>query len=496
MVRSLLLAFVCMPLLVMAVPQNNQYDTQPIYTPFGLDKFYRERDKGEISIHLSPFYQSTNTGRNIEGTKVPLGSMMGDWNMFALSFGEKGTRKMMGNSYFESNADKAFKDLNAIFGVAPATADKFEFGITNMLGQNGRGVLIDPKSPASHPEHFTNDKFPFAYLRVPTRYERVGIRAQLGFDFGFGLGVSVRSGVCSLKHKPKDITSADDKMVATIADQDTNGYEGGENKNKAKAVYAAILSPEARARVLKDFGLDSRPYQKTDAEDTHMQIYWHMPIEILDQQDELAMLLVPMIGCGAWIPTGKRKDQQKIFAVPTGNDGFYGITVDASFGLEFPVVPKSTGESFGIAFGGGAAFFASADVKSMRFATNDLQTVTILPWTADIVSKRPGFVWYLNASIKAEHFLETLSAYLDYVYTQHEKDDYVLKAYPARRQQAFEAGVAAMRGSSMWKNQQVQLGLKYDITPNIALGAAAQAHISGTRVARLVTLLGSMAITF
>ncbi len=481
-----LLAALCTPSIILAVPQNNPYDTQPIHTVLCSDKFYRERDKGEISLHLSPFYQATNTGRNAEGTKVPLGSMQGNWNMFALSFGAAGS-KGPGTQYFAADTSTAFQDLNAIFDKDKNAGDNpFHFGngapgSFGLLNQNGTLA-----ANLRQGKNFTEGKFPYAFLIVPTRYERIGIRSQLGFDFGFGLGVNVKTGVCDIKNKPKDIVSADktniDKSEALIDD--------------AQAVYDAILSPEARSRILQSFGLDSKPYQKTDMEDTHIQVYWHMPIEMLDRQDELAMLLVPMISCGAWLPTGKRKDQQKIFSVATGNDGFYGLTVDAAFGLEFPVVPKDEGQNFGISLGGGAAVFASADIKDMRFATNNLQTVTILPWTADIVSKRPGFIWYLNASMKAEHFLETLSFYFDYLYTQHEKDDYKLKAYPAARQAAFEEGVALMRKESFWKNQQVQLGLKYDITPNVALGAAAQAHISGVRVARLVTIMGGMTVSF
>src|SRR5437868_4520221 len=71
-------------------PLNNVYDTQPIYSVFGADKFYKRRECGQVRFVISPLYQQTSTARDNKGTKVPAGDRLGKWNMFGLFFGPEG----------------------------------------------------------------------------------------------------------------------------------------------------------------------------------------------------------------------------------------------------------------------------------------------------------------------------------------------------------------------------------------------------------------------
>ena len=42
----------------------------------------------------------------------------------------------------------------------------------------------------------------FAYISQPINYEKIGVRGQLSFDFGFGLGVVVKGGVVDVRAGP------------------------------------------------------------------------------------------------------------------------------------------------------------------------------------------------------------------------------------------------------------------------------------------------------
>ena len=77
-------------------------------------------------------------------------------------------------------------------------------------------------------------------------------------------------------------------------------------------------------------------YHKTCPEDMHLQIYWNFPVDCFDREGEVGMTFIPNISAGVWFPTGKKSNIDQPFSVPTGNDGFYGITAECSFGFDFP----------------------------------------------------------------------------------------------------------------------------------------------------------------
>ena len=82
------------------------------------------------------------------------------------------------------------------------------------------------------------------------------------------------------------------------------------------------------------------------------------------------------------------------------------------------------------------------------------------------------------------------------MYTQHEKDEITLRESDKTRAAYFKNGIPEMQRISSWQNQQMNFGIAYQVVPQLSFGFAVQAQISGKRVIRAVTTLGTMSFMF
>lgn len=490
-------------------PLNNVFDTQPIYSVFGADKFYKKRDKGEMRFIISPLYQQTSTVRDSKGNKVPAGNRLGKWNMFGVFFGQDGapiTKPITKNNYPNYVAARDAVALTTSQPLAPLPANT----PPNIPPNDINRYRVGPKAPSSstHPmevfeggltneKNFDPDKRPFAFVTVPLDYEKIGVRSQLNFDFCFGLGIALKWGVVDVKQAPSPFIyerqfQLDAGLSAAVDPEKVNATPAPED---ALALYCNFMDPNVRKHVANDLSIDLTTYRKTDAEDIHLQLYWHFPIEYKDKSGDRVLTMIPYIAFGAWLPVSDESDPDKPFSVPTGNDGFTAFTADVSLAFDFPVFPQVEQTLQG-AFGGGILLCSTKTKDNQRFPTSEYQ-VGMIPWKVGSLTNRPGLTWYFNASAKSEEFIEGLSIYFDFLYTKHLEDKITLsKDSTPNGNTAFENGRDAFVNKTSWKNQQVNIGMNYKLCRQVSLGGAVQAHISGIRVYRSVTLLGGATITF
>jgi hypothetical protein len=507
-----LLAFITLAITTcFGTPLNNVFDTQPIYTPLGVDKYYKEKHKGEVRWYISPIYQHASSVRNGCGKKAKAGDRLGKWNIFGAFFGQDarpvGTEIPTNYSNIYAAQLEASEVTKQDQGDSSATYSRYRGGTPE----------DDPSIDLTLEQNFDPNTRTWAYVAIPACYEKIGVRSQFNFDFGFGLGVSVKGGVVDTKFKPKR-TILEKQFRTDIAAVPTTEDSLTNEQKDAKELYAEVFSNNRLKGIAKDLQLDFNftttnklSYHRTGAEDLHLQAYWHIPIELQDEAGDLAATVIPYLACGMWFPTGDKSDPKKLFSVPTGNDGFYVLTAEFSIGFDFPVIPQN-GQTLQFDIGGGLA--ATVDSKTrhnMRVpstnpirvydeVTQDPNYVTdfqsgFYPWMTT-VRQRPGLTWYLNAALKAENFLDGLSVYADYIYTQHLKDSMTLKEPDETRKNSFKGGFGRFKRQTTWKNQQVDFGLDYRIAPALSMGGAIQGHISGERVFRTTTLLGSVTFTF
>jgi hypothetical protein len=224
-------------------------------------------------------------------------------------------------------------------------------------------------------------------------------------------------------------------------------------------------------------------------EDTHVQLSWQIPFD-LKEENETVATIAPWLAVGGWLPSGNKKDYDKAFDLSTGNNGHTGVTAECSINLDFPGTIQ-------IGVGGGALWLQDEDFDNFRLPSNQYQS-GFYPW-ATKVNVDPGMTWYFNVSFKAENFIPQISGFsffFDFVYTYHEHDDYTVNELSSIKKAYFDSSLKYIKENSSWKSQLVNFGVNYQPTNHLTLGFLVQAPVSGIKVYRSVTSMGTISFTF
>lgn len=492
-----------------AVPLYNIQDTQPFHTVKGSDKYYSARESSCIQLHLSPYHQHAKSGRNAMGGKVPIGDIYGKWNMFGVFFGPGG--KPVGTTL--ANFPHLSASQTAIAALQTSTTP-----LTSIY--TGINYTTDIPVPGGTPVFDPIRDTVGTYESVYVRYERIGLRGQMSFDFKFGLGLGIRTGFADYKQKPEFNLTNDFRKLSGLSYFDIKEdetidftkqkpplptvaqlpagtpYSGPAQASSsapnaidagAQVILLNLMDDKSRNFIAKDLGLDLGEVRESKWEDSHLYLYWQYPFDLADKEGDFSCSIIPYISVGVWLPTGEERDQDKQFSIATGNDGFTMFTLDGALSFDFPKMLQTS-------FGAGLMFANKRELSNQRVPTDIYQT-GIIPWKTSL-HKHPGLTWYLNASFKADDFISTLSFYFDWLYTRHLKDSLTLRETDPVRNTAFSIGIPILERDSEWKNQQVNFGFNYKVTPFLAFGFGLQSYISGVRVYRTTTVMGTIDLTF
>jgi hypothetical protein len=508
---------------LIATPINNLFEPQTIHTALGTDKFYKHRQKSEITFHLAPYYSHTASAKDKDGIKVSPGFRLGPWNMLGLFYDYNKVSVLAPPSGFNSTAYNTIKNALTNAGVSTELfGQTSQTGVTTTSSTTPPGpafpsnLLYDPSLPnpfipdpnytigTTFPTGTTNTPAPGnvilgSFLAIPVKYEKIGVRGQLSYDFGFGFGFTIKGGMADYRSAPSFLfdnafyyeAGLPYTIITTAATATTSAVTTGclavTPDPVVQTVYNNLLSPSARDTVASIFDFNFYGVHKAEFEDSHVQCHWHAPFNLKDKEGDIAVTVVPYLAGGVWIPTGKKQSQDRVFDMSTGNNGFYGFTAEGSIAFNFP-------HSVQVSVGGGALFSETKDFASYRVPT-DIYQIALYPWKTS-VRQAPGTTWYFNASCKAENFTDGLSCYFDYIFTQHLKDSFTLTESNQSRAALFTPGIPKITEESAWKSQQFNLGMEYKVTPVLTFGCAVQSHITGVRIYRPTTILGTMTFVF
>lgn len=447
--------------IVRSTPQLNHVDPNIIHTVYGIDKFYNGLKHSRLTLNVSPYYQHSGSaskagGRKpTGGKKVSTGNIEGPWNMAAIFFGEN------------KPAGSARRYQSFGIGKNALATGPISTAVGKDLSQEGTFDLENGKYDSAA-----------TYQSVSVKYEKMGLRGQFSFDLGFGLGMAVKAGIADYKQIPEFHLhpllkgGGDDDSGATIAP-------------KAQTeLIQKLMGKQARTKIAKELNLDLGEQRHTDIEDLHVSTYWHLPFTVREKGDHI-MTIAPSFSLGAWLPLGQERDQNKAFMLSMGNDGYASLTAEGSLALDFP-------KMFQLSFGAGAAFYTSRDITGYRVPTS-MHQVGIIPWTTT-VNRHPGPMWYASISLKAENFSPGFSGYFDFIHTEHTRDTFTIKETSPRRKKLFMPELLEER--SAWKSQQMNAGVKYDLTKHFSFGLMVQGTISGMRTYRTTSVLSSIIALF
>ncbi|MCF7799471.1 hypothetical protein K9L05_03350 [Candidatus Babeliales bacterium] len=509
-----------------STPINNRYDPVSIYNIFGTDKYYYYHKNNKcfrVKLDITPFYQHSGGARDKDGVKVPEGDMLGRWNMLATLFGD-GAVTLNKHFEFEDGApgtpwgkpeqttasDFPFLSIaRRVFdGYGNNATEEAMFDTThetvadwvkiypnvvrdaNVLIGAGTAAGTISKAYAFEANYDPADDN-FGKYSIPIKYEKLGLRGRLGFDFGYGFGVAVKSGVVDIRQKPtfNDQTESSSSTIAQTNDKTLMKTYMTNQLPREHILGDALSKTSGTAGNFEsnELNFKTSEYKKTVMEDTHIEFYWCLPFDVRDDEGESAVSFAPYFSFGVWAPSGQKQDQNWAFSIPSGSDGQTGFTVEGSINLDFL-------KNYQLGFGAGAAIYGSKDYKNYRVPSSIYQA-GIYPWQTDI-RRSVSPVWYVNLSLKAEEFIKNFFCSFEYIYTQKNKDSITLKETDATRLAAFVAGKGkeTLEENSKWKNNIVQGGVGYKICPGIQLSLGFQAHISGVKVYRTTTVFGTLSL--
>jgi hypothetical protein len=172
-----------------------------------------------------------------------------------------------------------------------------------------------------------------------------------------------------------------------------------------------------------------------------------------------------------------KSDPSVIFKSPSGNNGHLCIGVDGGFLFDFV-------ESVFISVRGGYTHFFNRCIEKMPIPNNPYQ-VNLYPFVANVTVK-PGASWYFSGTLGSRHFIDKLSASIEYVVVEHGKDSIELQ----KPDPAFIT--SRLEDATVFKMKLINLSFTYDVAPTLNFGFTWQTPISIRNGYRASTLIFSV----
>ncbi|MGE0009188.1 MAG: hypothetical protein AB7F19_01490 [Candidatus Babeliales bacterium] len=219
--------------------------------------------------------------------------------------------------------------------------------------------------------------------------------------------------------------------------------------------------------------------------------------------DYSAFLFIPFVSFNVSLPTAKKLDRNKLFALPFGNDGHKGIGMDAGFDFDFY-------ETIEFGMEAGVMYWDCREISSllncsengqcenrwfrgMRLPTQQLQS-GVFPF-ATTVQRKPGTNYHFSIVLSAFRFLCNLSGFAQYVFISHAEDKLFIPN-PEVNNPGDIFRVRQAECLSKFESQVFNTGLNYEIGDNFSLGFLVQWPVAQRNAYRSTTYMGSLRMIF
>lgn len=498
-----------------AMSNLTRNDPFPVYTTEDPYSFLTIRERQAIKhyelygkperarLSFSAFRQSASCGSglrlatncaqlcnlNVPDTNcVELGNLLGHWNVLGLFYPEGSSQ----------DVDVALR-LDEALGITEAELLNCLF-TTSLVPEEG------PKPQGIAQPNNSDANKEFGFFSVPIKYRKYGIRfeAEIGLFDGFGL--IIQGGVCDLKQTASfvDLTCGATGLSCPVSDcsrpcdipAGTSALDEGElcaAGNCCIDIFSCECKTLVMNKIMKQFNIVAktvgsciRDYHEIDAEDTRVSLYWRHMYEVnKDRVTWPYFIIMPFLVAQASFPTSNAICHNNLFALPAGNDGHFGYGFDAGFTIDFV-------ETVQIGFDAAMTRFSKKTHTNYPVPTNQLQA-GIFPHLATVCIT-PGTNWSFGATLNAYHFIDRLSLYAQYRIISHGENCFDIISTDAAHKSNILT--SKLREESLWRVQLANVGLNYDISPNITLGFLWQAPIARRNAYRSTTIMGSLVVTF
>jgi hypothetical protein len=460
---------------------NEKYDPFPLYTTLNPHEFLTSRELQEmrgrtpdtksehVNVTITIFGQQAKDGNNKDKVRVPLGDMMGDWNMLALTY-----------------------------DACPGSAigDVLELAGTQTFCDTEKDVPVlfnDPEALTTGTQVSANIGPYFGHVSVPLKYRKVGGRFELSAMLFGDLGMRLQGGVADIE-QALSITSSQGKVCGGFVDlsplnlPSTSGGCPGDpccqESNLAKA-QLFLTGTQAIETIAKEISLSVDDFHKTSIEDFRASLFWRH-LFLFNEKTDIwpKFCIMPFAQLIGTFALGAQKNKpctsfDKQFAVSFGNNGHNSIGFNAGFTLDFE-------ETVEIAFEGGGTFFEKKE-EMLRFPVN-FASSGIFPCRA-VACVKPGDNWHCIGTLHARRFVDKLSGHIQVALVSHGQDCITVSQDPDASPPLL---VPAIKQFSKWDLSLLNMALDYEISPNISLGFLWSAPLGRRNCPRTNTILGSL----
>lgn len=402
-------------------------------------------DKNDfLGLAVTIFAQHADRGRTYAGKKkvggcpVNLSDLEGRCNMITLLYGQ-------------------LPDGETLSPTLQAARDVLFPGVV--------GAISDPKKV--DPDEL------FGFFSFPLKYRKRGVRFDLSANIYCGFGIKIEGGFASMCQTmtctPIDLTcKAQQGCPFTFTDDE---------KDNVQMFLMQELKP-----IAEEIMLDITDFQECEPEEFRASLYWRNIYSLNEYRDDWPdVLLIPYFNIGGSISPGKKRNPNELFGLPFGNNGHSAVSFTTGLDLDFLESIEIGGEI-------GFTHFFSENICNFRVPNHPCQTC-LFPFKTDVCYE-PGWNWHFAGKIAAYHFVDRLSFWFQYLIIEHKEDEIKLQ----KPDPAFVPKVLEER--SKWKAKFANIGLTYDISPNVGLGFTWQAPHSQRNTYRSSTVLFSLYGTY
>ncbi len=447
--------------LLNAFPTLNYNDAYPLYSTFYPSSILNVSRKESMKVEnggtgisemfqfsLTPFGQKATLARDLEKNVAFLGDVRGPLNMMGLLYGNLPTGVIQPPLLQTAAAQ--------IFQATPAI------------------TFADPD--------YTDETWQFGFFTQPLKYRKVGLRGQIAVRF-YDFVISVQGGVADLRQTFSEMNNQTNNTTSVPG----NVYPAGTivstpqwNQDQANCNQYLM---EPYREIFKELGVSASTVQQAGQEDVTILLTWlhNFPVNIHRDPEEWShFIFTPFIQFGASLAAAEATNIAKLYDLPLGNNKHNALQFNAGICLDFF-------ETIELDIQGGVTHFYSR-TSLQRVPTSTLQS-TLFPYVTNVKCS-PGNSWFMAFGTNAYHFLDNLSAYVQYVYMAHLHDhNELVVPDPAFVPEQLD-------NISQFKVQLANFGFNYDISPNFSLGFGVQYPLARRGAYKAETFLLNLTLTF
>jgi len=401
---------------------------------------YTEKLGNNVSIGISFANQTANEGKRINGRSftpsttnpqdftedyVPLGDLNGRTNLIAVLGG-------------------ALPKNQTLPTILQQAKDNLQINATNF-----NETLIDPLSQ-------------FGCNTTELKYSKKSALITIKAILGSGFGLSLDTEIASIKQNVNQIINQ------TVADSALMSLNASDVNNQLMNQFTTIVTACSQ---------QITRLSKTTIGEVRFGLFWRNYFEVNNDTTLWPHLLfMPFIETQISLSPDKTP-ALTIFKAPFGNNGH--MSAGLSGGLLFDFV-----DSVYLAAEAGYTYFFKRNIDQMPVPNNSYQ-INLYPFSTN-VSVKPGGSWYFSGKIGSRHFVDRLSASIEYVITEHSKDSINI----INNDPAFVPSV--LENFSIFKFKLLNLCFTYDVAPSLNFGFTWQTPIQIRNGYRSSTLIFSI----